>query len=166
MSDPYIGEIRMFGGNFAPVGWLLCQGQLLDISDYDALYNLIGTTYGGDGQQNFALPNLQSRMPMHVGSNFPLGQVGGVESVTLTTNQLPTHTHAPVANTAATGSSPNGQFWASFANTMYSNQTPPPDPMAANALTPAGGSQPHDNMSPYQVVNFIIAVYGIYPPPN
>jgi microcystin-dependent protein len=166
MSDPYIGEIRMFGGNFAPVGWLFCQGQLVAISDYDTLFNLIGTTYGGDGQETFGLPNLQSRMPMHVGSGFALGQVGGAESVTLTTNQLPLHTHAPVANTAAQGSSPNGQFWAAYAKTMYSNQTPPPDPMAANALTPAGGNQPHDNMSPYQVVNFIISMYGIYPTPT
>lgn len=166
MSDPYIGEIRMFGGNFAPVGWLFCQGQLVSISDYDTLFNLIGTTYGGDGQQTFALPNLASRMPMHVGSNFVLGQAAGAESVTLNTNQLPVHTHAPVANTAATGTSPNGQFWASFANTMYSPQTPPPDPMAGNALTPSGGNQPHDNMSPYQVVNFIISLYGIYPSPS
>jgi microcystin-dependent protein len=156
----------MFGGNFAPVGWLFCQGQLLPIDQYDALFNLIGTVYGGDGQQNFALPNLQSRMPMHVGSGFVLGQGGGSESVTLNTNQLPVHTHQPVANTAAMGSSPNGQFWASFIRTMYSSQTPPPDPMAANALTPAGGNQPHENMSPYQVINFIIATEGIYPPPN
>jgi microcystin-dependent protein len=166
MADPYIGEIRMFGGNFAPVSWLLCQGQSLPISQFDALFNLIGTTYGGDGQTNFALPNLQSRMPMHVGSSFVLGQTGGVESVTLNSNQLPAHTHAPVANTGATTTSPNGQFWASYANTMYSTQTPPPDPMAANALTPAGGNQPHNNMSPYQVINFIIAYEGIYPPPN
>ena len=166
MSDPYIGEIRMFGGNFAPVGWLFCQGQLLHISEYDTLFNLIGTTYGGDGQETFALPNLQSRMPMHVGSGFVLGQLGGVESLTLTTDQLPAHTHAPVANTAATGPSPNGQYWASFANTMYSSQTPPPDPMAESALTTAGSSQPHENMSPYQVINFILATEGIYPTPN
>lgn len=166
MSDPYIGEIRMFGGNFAPVGWLLCQGQLVSISDYDTLFNLIGTTYGGDGQSTFALPNLQSRMPMHQGSGYQLGQVGGVESVTLNTNQLPVHTHAPVANTAATGPSPNGQFWASFIRTMYSPQTPPSDPLAGNALTPAGGNQPHDNMSPYLVINFIISLYGIYPTPT
>ena len=166
MSNPYIGEIRMFGGNFAPVGWLFCQGQLVSISDYDTLFNLIGTTYGGDGQSTFALPNLQSRIPMHQSSGYQLGLMAGVESVTLNTNQLPVHTHAPVANTAATGTSPNGQFWASFANTMYSNQTPPPDPMAANALTPAGGNQPHDNMSPYLVINFIISLYGIYPSPN
>jgi microcystin-dependent protein len=165
MSDPYIGEIRMFGGNFAPVGWLLCQGQLLPISQFDALFNLIGTTYGGDGQQSFALPNLQSRMPMHQGGGFVLGQTGGVETVTLNTQQLPIHTHAPVANTAGNGTSPNNQYWAGYAKTMYSSQTPSAA-MAPNALSPSGGNQPHENMSPYQVINFIIATEGIYPPPN
>jgi len=138
MSDPYIGEIRMFGGNFAPVGWLFCQGQILSISDYDALFNLIGTTYGGDGQQTFALPNLQSRMPMHVGSGYVLGQVGGTESVTLNTNQLPVHTHAPVGSTNATGVSPNGSFWANYTNTMYSSQAPAAA-MAAPSPTAADG---------------------------
>ena len=165
MSDPYIGEIRMFGGNFAPVGWLLCQGQILPISQFDALFNLIGTTYGGDGQQSFALPNLQSRMPMHAATNFPLGQVGGVETVTLITQQLPIHTHQPVAAAVATSPSPNGNFWASYANMEYSDQAPA-TPMAPNALSFSGGNQPHENMSPYQVINFIIATEGIYPPQN
>jgi microcystin-dependent protein len=165
MSDPYIGEIRMFGGNFAPVGWLLCQGQLLPISQYDALFNLIGTTYGGDGQQNFALPNLQSRVPMHVGSNYVLGQVGGTETVTLNRNQLPIHTHPPIGSTAGTTPSPNGAFWGKYANQMYSDQAPD-TAMAPNALSLSGGNQPHDNMSPYQVINFIMATEGIYPPPN
>ncbi len=165
MSDPYIGEIRMFGGNFAPVGWLLCQGQTLPISQFDALFNLIGTTYGGDGQQSFQLPNLQSRMPMHVGSGFPLGQTGGAETVTLNRDQLPVHTHAPVAAAVATSPSPNNNFWASYANMEYSSQ-PPAAPMAGGALSYSGGSQPHQNMSPYQVINFIIATDGIYPPQN
>jgi microcystin-dependent protein len=165
MSDPYIGEIRMFGGNFAPVGWLLCQGQLLPISQYDVLFNLIGTTYGGDGQNTFALPNLQSRMPVHQGSGYVLGQTGGVETVTLTRNQLPVHTHQPVAAAVAQGTSPSNSYWASFANMNYSNVAPAA-PMAPYALSNAGGSQPHENMSPYQVVNFIIATEGIYPPPN
>jgi microcystin-dependent protein len=165
MSDPYIGEIRMFGGNFAPVGWLLCQGQLLPIDQFDALYALIGTIYGGDGQSNFALPNLQSRMPMHVGSGFPLGQTGGTETVTLTTQQLPVHTHAPVAASVQTDPSPSNNFWAGFTNPRYSSQ-PPSAPMASGALSPAGSSQPHENMSPYQVINFIIATEGIYPPQN
>jgi microcystin-dependent protein len=156
----------MFAGNFAPVGWLLCQGQLVNISDYEALFNLIGTTYGGDGQNTFALPNLASRMPIHQGSNFVLGQTGGAESVTLNTNQLPAHTHTPVGNTAATGTSPSNQFWAKYANNMYSSQNPPPDPMAPNALSNSGGNQPHENMSPYLVINFIISLYGIYPTQN
>jgi microcystin-dependent protein len=165
MSDPYIGEIRMFGGNFAPVGWLFCQGQLLDISQYDALFNLIGTTYGGDGQQNFALPNLQSRIPVHVGSGFVLGQTGGVEAVTLNTNQLPVHTHQPVGAAVAQSPSPNNAYWASYPNMDFSTQAPAA-PMAPNALSPSGGNQPHNNMSPYQVINFILATEGIYPPPN
>jgi microcystin-dependent protein len=165
MSDPYIGEIRMFGGNFAPVGWLFCQGQILDISEYDTLFNLIGTTYGGDGQTTFALPNLASRLPMHQGSGFVLGQMAGVETVTLNRNQLPVHTHQPVAAAVAQGQSPSNSYWASYANLNYSTVAPAAA-MAPYALSNAGGSQPHENMSPYQVVNFIISLYGIYPSPS
>jgi microcystin-dependent protein len=165
MSDPYIGEIRMFGGNFAPNGWLLCQGQLVSISDYDTLFNLIGTTYGGDGQQTFGLPNLASRIPVHMGSGFVLGQAAGVETVTLNTNQLPVHTHQPVGAAIATSPSPNNAYWASYANMQYSDQ-PPNAPMALNALSPSGGNQPHENMSPYLAINFIISMYGIYPSPS
>ena len=165
MSDPYIGEIRMFGGNFAPVGWLLCQGQVLPISQFDALFNLIGTTYGGDGQQSFALPNLQGRIPIHAANGFPLGQTGGAETVTLNTNQLPMHTHAPVAAAVATTPSPNNAFWASYPNMQFSDQ-PPAAPMAPNALSPSGGNQPHANMPPYLAINFILAYEGIYPPQN
>jgi microcystin-dependent protein len=165
MSNPYIGEIRMFGGNFAPVGWLFCQGQLLPISQYDVLFTLIGTTYGGDGQENFALPDLQSRMPVHQGSGFVLGQTGGVESVTLNRNQLPVHTHQPVGAAVAQGTSPSNSYWASYPNLNYSVAAPAAA-MAPNALSNAGGNQPHENMSPYQVVNFIIATEGLYPPPN
>lgn len=165
MSNPYIGEIRLFAGNYAPVGWLLCQGQLLQISQYDVLFNLIGTTYGGDGQQTFALPDLQSRMPVHQGTGYVLGQTGGLETVTLNRTQMPVHTHQPVAATVATSQSPSSNVWASYANYSYSSQ-PPAAAMAVNALTLAGGNQPHDNMSPYQVVNFIIATEGIYPAPN
>lgn len=165
MSTPYIGEIRMFGGNFAPVGWLFCQGQLLPISQYDVLFNLIGTTYGGDGQNTFALPNLASRFPVHQGSGYVLGQTGGVESVTLTTQQLPVHTHTALGSTTSNNSSPSGNFWGLYATTSYSSSAPV-TPMANNALNPAGGSQPHDNMSPYLVINFIIATEGIYPTPN
>jgi microcystin-dependent protein len=165
MSTPYIGEIRMFGGNFAPVGWLFCQGQLLPISQYDVLFNLIGTTYGGDGQNTNALPNLASRFPVHQGSGYVLGQTGGVESVTLITNQLPVHTHNALGSTTSNNSSPNGNFWGAYASTSYSS-TAPVTPMANNALNLAGGSQPHDNMSPYLVINFILATEGIYPSPS
>jgi microcystin-dependent protein len=169
MSDPYIGEIRMFGGNFAPNGWLFCQGQLVAISDYDTLFNLIGTTYGGDGQTNFGLPNLASRVPVHMGNaafgSYVLGQSGGVESVTLLTQQLPVHTHPAMASSlSGTATSPNAQVWADWGTPGYA---PTADTqMNPAALTPAGGSQPHDNMPPYLAINFIISMYGIYPSPN
>ena len=165
MSTPYIGEIRIFAGNFAPVGWLFCQGQLLPIDQYDVLFNLIGTTYGGDGQSTFALPDLASRIPYHQGPGYTIGQMGGAESVTLIGNQMPVHSHQPVAAAVATTPSPNGAVWASYANSEYATATPSA-PMANNALNVAGGNQPHDNMAPYLCLNFIIATEGIYPSPN
>lgn len=166
MSDPYIGEIRMFGGNFAPNGWLFCDGSLLAISDYDTLFNLIGTTYGGDGQTNFAIPNLASRVPVHTGAGYPLNQSGGAESVTLTSQQLPTHTHVPLAaNAPGTFTSPNAAFWASWGDGQYSTAAAPIVAMSSAALLPAGGSQPHNNMPPYLAINFIISLFGIYPSP-
>jgi microcystin-dependent protein len=166
MSTPYIGEIRLFAGNFAPVGWLLCQGQLLPISQYDVLFNLIGTTYGGDGVETFALPNLASRIPYHQGSGYVLGQAGGVEQVTLTQQQLPIHTHAANANSPnANQSAPAGNVWGAGTLTNYSTQ-PADTAMNPAALTPAGSSQPHDNMPPFLCVNFIIATEGIYPSPS
>ena len=169
MSDPYVGEIRMFGGNFAPNGWLLCQGQLVAISDYDTLFNLIGTTYGGDGQNTFALPNLSSRIPVHMGNapfgSYVLGQTGGLESVTLLTQQLPVHSHPAMASTGGgNASSPNAQVWADWGSPGYAPS--PNTQMNPAALTPAGGSQPHDNMPPYLAINFIISMYGIYPSPS
>src|SRR5881296_735264 len=104
MSQPYVGEIRMFGGNFAPAGWMFCQGQLLPIAEYETLFNLIGTTYGGDGQSTFALPDLQGRLPVHQGNGYQLAQAGGAEQVTLTVNQIPTHSHATLASTATASS--------------------------------------------------------------
>jgi microcystin-dependent protein len=165
MSNPYIGEIRMFGGNFAPVGWMLCQGQLLQISEYDTLFNLIGTIYGGDGQNTFGLPDLQSRIPLHAGSGFLVGQEAGVETVTLNRNQMPVHTHQPVGAQVAQGQSPSNSYWASNSNLPYSLAAPAAA-MAPNALSNAGGNLPHENMSPYLVVNFIISLYGIYPSPS
>jgi microcystin-dependent protein len=166
MSTPYIGEIRIFAGNFAPVGWLLCQGQLLPISQYDVLFNLIGTTYGGDGQNTFALPNLASRIPYHQGSGYALGQMGGVETVTLTQSQLPVHTHTANANTTTADQNlPGGNVWGAGSLVAYSDQ-PPTVTMSPSALLPSGGSQPHDNMPPFLCLNFIIATEGIYPSPS
>src|SRR6476620_4300318 len=157
MSSPFIGEIRMFAGNFAPVGWAFCDGAIIPIDQNDALFNLIGTTYGGDGQETFALPNLQSRIPVHVGPGFALGQSGGVESVTLTTSQIPSHSHVPQAQSAAgTAASPSNAVWANSSLGQFDNTNPPDSNMDPAAIGPVGGSQPHDNMVPFLAVNFIL----------
>jgi microcystin-dependent protein len=171
MASPYIGEIRMFGGNFAPVGWMFCQGQIMAISENETLFNLIGTTYGGDGQSTFALPDLQSRVPVHMGNGFTLAQSGGQELVTLTVNQIPAHTHVPAASNAGNSDSPSNNFWAASANGKpYVNPNPtapltPPTlvPMNPSAIGSTGGSQPHDNMIPFLAVNFIISLFGTFP---
>lgn len=167
MGQPYVGEIRMFGGSFAPAGWAFCNGQIMPISENETLFNLIGTTYGGDGQETFALPNLQGRIPMHTGNGYILAETGGTESVTLTTNQIPVHTH-PVTGSSATadaGSPENNIFGSSVGFDAYF-----PDPEAltfnSSALTPVGGSQPHENMAPFLAVSFIISLYGIFPSPT
>ena len=164
MSSPFIGEIRMFGGNFAPQGWAFCDGSIIAISENDALFNLIGTTYGGDGQSTFALPDLRSRIPVHVGPGFALGQAAGVETVTLTTQQLPQHGHVALSSAAgsATGSPGNSTWGIASANTPYTDQ-PFDSQMNAGALSPTGGSQPHDNTMPFQCINFIISLFGIFP---
>jgi microcystin-dependent protein len=165
-TTPYIGEIRMFAGNFAPAGWAFCDGQLLAISTNSALFQLIGTFYGGDGQATFALPNLQSRFPVHQGTGFAIGQTGGTETVTLTAQQMPAHSHVPEAyNGQGTASSPSSNVWAESALNNYS-ATAPSASMDPAALGTAGGSQPHDNMPPYLVINFIIALFGVYPTQN
>lgn len=181
MSSPYVGEIRMFAGNFAPAGWALCQGQIIPISENETLFNLIGTTYGGDGQTTFALPNLQSRVPVHVGPGFALAQTGGAETVTLTTAQMPAHSHVPQANTGGVAanatSSPGGNAVADEVVPTPPNPKPhvyapfvanDPNarPLGASALASAGGSQPHDNMIPFLVINFIISLFGIFPSQN
>ena len=168
MGSPYVGEIRMFGGSFAPVGWLFCWGQQLSIAEYDTLFNLIGTTYGGDGQENFNLPDLQSRIPVHIGPNFALAQSGGVEQVTLTTNQIPTHTHTLLANDAAgTLPAPNDNVLArSHTPNVFMYLEDVPTVQMAPAIGPVGGSQPHDNIAPYTAINYIISLYGIFPPPT
>jgi microcystin-dependent protein len=164
MSSPFIGEIRMFAGNFAPVGWAFCNGAIIPISQNDALFNLIGTTYGGDGQNTFALPNLQSRVPVHVGPGFALGQTGGAETVTLTTSQIPAHSHVPLSDNNLAGlPSPANNVWAAN-NTLtpYSNAAPD-QVMNPSAIGSSGGSQPHDNMVPFLVINFILSLFGIFP---
>lgn len=170
MSQPYIGEIRMFGGNFPPSGWMFCEGQLLPISEYDTLFNLIGTTYGGDGQSTFALPDMRGRVPLHFGtgaglSGRALAETDGVETVTLTTAQMPAHTHAVAASlnqasntaTAATGVPGN------TSGTNVYGLMGMPGPMASGALGQAGGTDPHTNMAPYLCVSFIISLFGIFP---
>lgn len=168
MSNPYIGEIRMFGGNFAPAGWAFCDGQILAISENDALFALIGTTYGGDGQTTFALPNLQGRLPVHRGNAFTIGESAGVEAVTLTTQQIPNHIHPALANDPGTNSgntpTPGNHLWAHQSSTgIYTDTFNPAASMHPGALSAVGGSQPHDNMMPYLCVSFIISLFGIFP---
>jgi microcystin-dependent protein len=168
MSTPYVGEIRMVGFTFAPVGWALCDGQLISISQNSTLFNLIGTTYGGDGQNTFALPNLQGRVPLHQGAGPSLstriiGELSGSESVTLTSNQLPQHTHTPLAHSASgSQSSPQNGLWSGSAVAHYS-ANPPNIPMRPGLVGSAGGSQPHENMMPFVAINFIISLFGIFP---
>jgi microcystin-dependent protein len=173
MPEPFIGEIRMFAGNFAPAGWAFCNGQLVPISENDALFILIGTTYGGDGQETFALPNLQSRIPIHQGqgggtTNHILGETGGTESVTLTVQQIPSHTHpASCSSGGGTPSSdPNNATWAKGDVNMYSPGAGAGFIGGGLASAPAGGSQPHDNMVPYLCINYIISLFGIFPQQN
>jgi len=168
MATPYIGEIRMVGFNFAPAGWQLCQGQLLSISNFEALFNLIGTTYGGDGQNTFALPDLRSRIPIHQGTlaggpTYVIGEQSGTETVTITTNQMPQHNHLLNAQSAnGNQPSPLGGVWAGSPLDQYSSGAPTTT-MSASLVALSGGSQPHDNMPPYLCVNFAIALFGIYP---
>jgi microcystin-dependent protein len=164
MAQPYVGEIRMFAGNFAPAGWMFCEGQLLPISEYETLFNLIGTTYGGDGQSTFALPDLRGRVPLHFGNGFTLAETGGVETVTLTVAQIPAHSH-PLLATANMGTqsgvqdnvvarSPSASIYLEDVSTVNMN---------LSAVGSTGGSQPHDNFQPYLCVDFIISLFGIFP---
>jgi microcystin-dependent protein len=169
MAQPYVGEIRMFAGNFAPAGWAFCNGQPMPISENEVLFQLIGTTYGGDGQETFNLPNLQGRLPLHVGSGFQLGQAGGTEQVTLTSQQLPVHSHPLIASTATgTAASPLGSLLAASGSSNVYRAGPAPGgaALAAQTVGPAGGSQPHSNLQPYLCVDFIISLFGIYPTPT
>src|SRR5258708_37540143 len=169
MSEPFIGEIRLFGGNFAPTGWMFCEGQSLPISENDALFNLIGTTYGGDGQTTFSLPDLRSRIPIHQGGGFRQGESGGVETVTLPDSQTPAHAHALLGSgSAATSAVPAGAALAGTTGvtiTAYGTDAPLVT-LASPSGSPAGGSQPHANLQPYLCVNFIISLFGIFPSPQ
>lgn len=174
MAQPYVGEIRMFAGNFSPAGWEFCSGQLLPISEYETLFNLIGTTFGGDGQSTFGLPDLRGRLPIHrgtyLGTTFTLAEAAGAEQVTLTSNQMPSHTHTPKASSAASSDNPSGTYWAASATGKpFVPVNPPPTgnivQMNAGTLAAAGGSQPHDNMHPYLCVSYIISLFGIFPSP-
>jgi microcystin-dependent protein len=174
MSEPFIGEIRMFAGNFAPRGWAFCNGQILSIAQNTALFSLLGTTYGGDGRTTFALPNLQGRAPMHQGqgpglTNRVLGETAGEENVTLLTTQMPVHTHQPQADASGGGqTSPASATWGAGGRgrpAAYS-ATSPNATLSPQALAVAGGSQPHNNRSSYLGVSFIIATQGIYPSRN
>lgn len=172
MTQPYIGEIRLFAGSFAPVGWQDCNGQLLAISENEALFQLIGTTYGGDGQETFALPDLQGRIPIHMGNgpdglSYPLAQAAGVNEVTLTTQQIPVHTHALVASASPGGSSnPGKKLVAAGRNVKRYIGDAPTTTLNAQTVLPVGGSQPHTNEMPYLVVRFIISQFGIFPSPT
>lgn len=171
MGEPYVGEIRMFGGSFAPAGWAMCNGATLAISENDTLFNLIGTTYGGDGQQTFNLPDLQGRAPVHMGQgpgisqNYVIGEKAGVESVTLTTNQIPLHTHSFVASSdAGQSAQPQNALFALLpTGNLYTQPQQPAVNLNSNMLSAAGGSQPHDNIQPYLCITFIISLFGVYP---
>ncbi len=163
MAEPFIGEIRMFAGNYAPQGWALCDGQLLAISQNDALFSLLGTTYGGDGRTTFGLPDMRGRLPIHEGAGHRLGEKAGSEQVSLTANQLPAHSHALNASTnAAANTSPAENVTAVSTDTnIYGADNPVS--MDAAMLSNSGGGQPHDNVMPFQCLNFIIALFGIFP---
>jgi len=166
MAQPYVGEIRMFAGNFAPAGWMFCEGQLLPISEYETLFNLIGTTYGGDGQSTFALPDLRGRVPVHFGNGYTLAETGGVETVTLTASQIPAHSHAFLAtnNPATSNALANQVFGTTSASTITPYGTDAPTTaLNPNSIGSIGGSQPHTNFQPYLCVDFIISLFGIFP---
>jgi microcystin-dependent protein len=169
MAQPYVGEIRMFAGNFAPAGWMFCEGQLLPISENETLFQLIGTTYGGDGQSTFALPDLRGRIPIHQGNGFILAETGGAEEITLTVNQIAAHSHPFLAaNDAASAAGPTGNL-LSATNTskkVYASAASPVGAMAPQSISATGGSQPHTNFQPYLCVDFIISLFGIFPSPT
>jgi microcystin-dependent protein len=167
VAQPYVGEIRMFAGNFAPAGWMFCEGQLLPISENETLFVLIGTTYGGDGESTFALPDLRGRLPIHQGDGFVLAETGGAEEITLTVNQIPAHSHPMLGTVSiANDASPMNNVVAQASTFDPYQSTPGGQPMAPQSVSTVGGSQPHTNFQPYLCVDFIISLFGLFPPPN
>lgn len=166
MAQPYVGEIRMFAGNFAPAGWMFCEGQLLPISENETLFQLIGTTYGGDGESTFALPDLRGRIPIHQGNGFIIAETGGAEEITLTTSQIPVHSHPALAtNDIPTVSTPLANLVGQAAAKLFRAGNPSVT-LAPQAVSPVGGSQPHTNFQPYLCINYIISLFGIFPSPT
>ena len=167
MAQPYVGEIRLFAGNFAPAGWMFCEGQILAISENETLFQLIGTTYGGDGFSDFALPDMRGRLPMHQGNGFILAETAGEEQVTLTVNQIPNHSHFPMASSQeGTHNAPAGNVWAAGPSPSYAAAGAPLVALRNDLVLPTGGSQPHENRMPYLGLNFIISLFGIFPSPT
>jgi microcystin-dependent protein len=167
MAQPYVGEIRMFAGNFNPAGWMFCEGQPLPISEYETLFQLIGTTYGGDGESTFALPDLRGRVPLHQGNGFILAETGGVEEVTLTIQQMAQHTHPFLASQNNAGSStPTGNTVGQVGATQIYREAAATSPMSTRSCSLTGGNQPHTNFQPYLCVNFIVSLFGIFPSPT
>jgi microcystin-dependent protein len=166
--EPFVGEIRMFAGNFAPLGWATCDGQLLSIAENSTLFQLLGTTYGGDGKITFGLPDLRGRVPVHIGSNRPMGEAGGTETVSLTAVNLPQHGHVAHAASAGTTLSPAGNYWAADPGENVAPYAAAPDStmMAGSAIGVQGGNQPHENMQPFLGVTFIISLYSVFPSPS
>ena len=163
MSEPFLAEIKLASFDFPPRGWAFCDGRLLQISQYQALFSLLGTQYGGDGKTTFALPDLRGRVPINIGNGFANGNNGGEESHTLTIAEIPNHTHAVTGTTNPGGEGPVGNVWATVTENVYSSGTPDAS-MSGRAIANAGESQPHDNMPPFLVLNYIIALQGILPP--
>jgi microcystin-dependent protein len=164
---PYVGEIRMFGGNFAPAGWAFCDGRPLPISENEVLFQLIGTTYGGDGEQTFNLPDLRGRLPLHQGNGFVLAQAAGAEEVTLTVQQIPAHAHPLVASSAAgSAANPQGNLLAASGSSNVYRPGPSASALSNQSVAPAGGSQPHTNMQPYLCISFIVSLFGVFPSPT
>lgn len=167
MSQPFVGEIRIFAGNFAPAGWMFCEGQLLAISENETLFQLVGTTYGGDGESTFALPDLRGRLPIHQGNGFVLAETGGAEEITLTVNQIAAHSH-PLLAAGVVGNDPNpsANLLSESSVASLHQAGSPSTAMAAQSVSSVGGSQPHTNLQPYLCVDFIISLFGLFPSPS